>query len=208
MQQCLGLEIDTPYAPWEVLSLSAGFRTVYPQFAMVSDFPTTLVAELHREDGPTHEWRDGFAIYHLNQVAVPEWLVTTREADLDPHKLLKIDNAEVRREFIRKVGIDRVCYSLNAKTIDTSGSYELLLLDLGDGRRRPYLKMRNPSIGTWHVEGVHPDCLTVEQSLNWRNGLDSDRVDDDAGSEWYQQGDVVIRPRGQSRFKSRPTILT
>ena len=29
--------------------------------------------------------------------------------------------------------------------------------------------MLNPSIGIWHVEGVAPACLTVEQALNWRN---------------------------------------
>ena len=84
-------------------------------------------------------------------------------------ELLKIDNAEVRREFVRKVGIDRVCYSLGAQCIDKVGNYELLLLDLQDGRKRPYLKMLNPSIDTWHVEGVHPNCQTVEQALKWRN---------------------------------------
>ena len=61
---------------------------------------------------------------------------------------------------------------LGAKVADRQGDYELLLLDLGDKRNRPYLKMLNPSIGTWHVEGVHPDCATVEQALNWRNQTD------------------------------------
>ena len=35
---------------------------------------------------------------------------------------------------------------------------------------RPYLKMTNPSIGVFHVEGVHPDCTTVDQALEFRNG--------------------------------------
>jgi len=56
--------------------------------------------------------------------------------------------------------------------IDRKGDYELLLLDLGDGRRRPYLKMRNPSLGVYHIEGVHPDCSTVVEALRWRNGSD------------------------------------
>ncbi|MCY3018341.1 MAG: hypothetical protein NTW87_04815 [Planctomycetota bacterium] len=47
-----------------------------------------------------------------------------------------------------------------------------LLLDLGDRRMRPYLKMLNPSIGTWHVEGVTPSCTTVLEALAWRNGTD------------------------------------
>jgi arsenate reductase-like glutaredoxin family protein len=29
--------------------------------------------------------------------------------------------------------------------------------------------MLNPSIGVYHIEGVHPECDTVEKALNWRN---------------------------------------
>jgi len=47
-----------------------------------------------------------------------------------------------------------------------------LNLDIIDGRYRPYLKMLNPSISTWHIEGIHPDCKTIEQALAWRNGED------------------------------------
>ena len=78
----------------------------------------------------------------------------------------------MRREFVRKVGIDRICYKLQAKCLDKQGAYELLVLDLGEGLRRPYLKMVNPSLGTWHVEGVHPSCKTVSDALTWRNGTD------------------------------------
>ncbi len=28
------------------------------------------------------------------------------------------------------------------------------------------------SIGTFHIEGVHPDCTTVKKALAWRNNLD------------------------------------
>jgi hypothetical protein len=46
-----------------------------------------------------------------------------------------------------------------------------LSIDLGDGRYRPYLKMINPSLGVVHVEGVHPDCKTVEEAICFRNQL-------------------------------------
>jgi hypothetical protein len=29
--------------------------------------------------------------------------------------------------------------------------------------------MLNPSIGTYHIEGVPPDCDTVEKAITWRN---------------------------------------
>ena len=115
---------------------------------------------------------DGWAIYALYGVRVPQALVETPADALDPHEwVLKQTNAEIRREAVRKIGIERVCERLGAKVIDTQGDmYELLLLDLGDRRRRPYLKMRNPSLGVFHIEGVHPDVKTVEAALTWRNG--------------------------------------
>ena len=125
---------------------------------------------LHRVGGPALQYPDGWSIWALNGVCVPRWLAETPEGQLDPRRLLKIENAEVRREFVRRVGIERICYTLGAVVLDKQGDYELLVLDIQDGRRRPYLKMLNPSIGTWHVEGVHPSCKTVAEALAWRNG--------------------------------------
>lgn len=128
---------------------------------------------LHRDGGLAILYRDDFAVWCLNGVRVPQWLAETRDTNIDPRRVLGFRNVELRREFVRKVGIDRVCYSLGAKCVDKWGSYELLMLDLKDGRGRPYLKMLNPSIGTWHVEGVHPQCRTVAQALAWRDGEDT-----------------------------------
>ena len=131
--------------------------------------------QLHREDGPAVHWPDGERYYFLNGVRVTREIVETPATVLDPRLILHEENAEVRREIVRKVGIERVCAGLGARTVSREGDYELLLLDLQDGRRRPFLKMLNPSIGVYHVEGVHPDCKTVRQALAWRNGLDSYR---------------------------------
>lgn len=92
--------------------------------------------------------------------------------------------------------------------VDQDGDYELLWLGLEDGRTRPYLKMKNPSIGVYHIEGVHPTCRTVRQALNWRNGLTEAQIDDAHGAEWFQQGDVLLKPSGARTFKSGPRILT
>ena len=163
---------------------------------------------LHRDGGPALAYPDGFALWRLNGVAVPDWLAAIPADAIDPRRLLEIPNAEVRREFVRKVGIARVLRGINARVISSCGPYELLELDLGDGRHRPYLKMQNPSVDAVHIEGVHPDCRTVQEVLNYRNGLTPEIIDDAAGADWYQQGDVILRPRGARRFKSRPKILT
>ena len=114
------------------------------------------------------KYSDGYGLWCLNGVRVSKEIVETSSEKLDPQLLLQEENAEIRREIVRKIGIERVCQKLNAKCIDKLGNYELLLLNLGD-RDRPYLKMINPSISCYHIEGIAPRIKTVKEALNWRN---------------------------------------
>jgi hypothetical protein len=132
------------------------------------------IYQLHNESGPAIAFADRLSLYCIHGVQVPDWLVETPADKLDAKKLISISNAEVRREFVRKVTIERVYEDLGGKTIDfgppdeIGGPYELVLLDFGDGRKREYLKMLNPSIKTWHLEGVQPGIKTVEEAKRWR----------------------------------------
>jgi hypothetical protein len=129
--------------------------------------------QLHSADGPALSWPDGEEEhFFLNDVHVPKELVETPANELDPRLMLRERNASVRREIVRKIGIERICQALEAECIDTQGDYELLLLDLQDGRRRPFLKMKNPSVGVYHIEGVAPECRNVREALVWRNQSD------------------------------------
>ena len=57
------------------------------------------------------------------------------------------------------------------RSLDKRGDYQLLSIDLGNGvTDARFLKMINPSVGVFHLEGVEPGIATVEQALNWRNG--------------------------------------
>jgi hypothetical protein len=131
---------------------------------------------LHNETGPSVLYADGFSVYSLNGVRVHKEIVETPAEQIDPQIVMKETNAEIRREIVRKIGVERLCQKLGADVLDKQGHYELLNLSLGENRKRPYLKMLNPSIGTWHVEGVHPDCKSVEEALNWRNGTKEEPV--------------------------------
>lgn len=193
---------------WKIAQ-AASWWLPYENVAIVSDRPKVLAKNdsgLHRDLGKAIEYRDGWGLYFLNGVNCEEKIVMTPAEDLDPKSMLKIDNAEQRREFVRKVGMLRICKALNAKVLDKSGDYELLMLDAANNRR-PYLKMVNPSIGTEHIEGVPTNIKTVAEALRWRNKIDDNMVDEN-GEDWYQQGDVVIKPRGAKKLKPEPTILT
>ena len=129
--------------------------------------------QLHSDRGPAVCWPDGGQQYYfLNDVHVPKEIVETPARELDPRLMLREQNAQVRREIVRKIGIERICQALEAQSLDRQGDYELLLLDLQDGRTRPYLKMKNPSVGVYHIEGVAPECRTVAEALAWRNQSD------------------------------------
>ncbi len=122
---------------------------------------------LHNRDGPAMVFDDGIELYFLNDVLVPEWIVTSEPHELNPEDFASLDNGEVRREFIRKVGIERLLNQVPHSVIDEEGDYSLYAMRVL-GERRVYLRMKNPSIGTWHMEAVHPNCETIQQALNWR----------------------------------------
>ena len=135
---------------------------------------------------------------------------TTRAEALDVREwVVKSQNAEQRAAAVRKIGVERVCAELGARVVDRQGEYELLMLYIGDERRRPYLKMRNPSVGIYHIEGVPVGTATVEAALHARKPprLREMPVRAD-GAAWYQQGDVCIWPTSARAIQPRPTMLT
>lgn len=180
----IGVEYDEEFnfTVWKNFILKSGvFATVLCEnVAFVCIRPnkvsTNINGDLHCVDGPAIAWRDGYREYALNGVWVDEHIVMTPAEKLDPQLVLKEKNAEVRREMVRKIGVERLILKLGAKVIDRQGDYELLDLNLGENNYRPYLKMLNPSIKTWHVEGVHPTCRTVQEAINWRKYGDKNRT--------------------------------
>ena len=126
--------------------------------------------KLHKDGGPAILYKDGFSVHALNGVRVTKEIAETPGDKLSAELVLKEKNAEIRREIVRKIGTERLCNDLDAKIVDEKDDYQLLELDLQDGRRRPYLKMKNPSIDAVHIEGVHPDIKAVYDALAWRNG--------------------------------------
>jgi len=106
----------------------------------------------------------------LNGVRMkPEHVLTPAE-NISPEIVLSEANTDIRRELLRKVGIERMIEKLPHKKLDSVGSYELYSIDLGNGvSDARYLKMTNPSIGVFHMEGISGECDTVEKALNFRN---------------------------------------
>ena len=202
------LKLDySKFDHWEKLAIHSGPRIMHKEFCMISDRPKTLLVNAlnqpHCEDGPFCEWRDGSALFALNGVRVPEWIVTTPKDKFTRDMILKEQNADYRREIVRKLGNERMVEVLKPKIADKEFGYELYMVELGDNRERPFLRMTNPSINTVHIEGVGPDCKTVREAICYRNSLkkfalpatlDGLEMYKDCVGTYHQQGDLLAFP--------------
>jgi hypothetical protein len=144
-------------------------------------------------------------------------LAEGKDSEIDPARVTEIRNAEVRREFVRKLGLDRIYHALggslvHSKTVELATPYDdrwpceyrLMELSFSGEVRRRVLEMPNPSLpGVKHVEYVPMGCETVEQAMNFRLDRMEGEVDEN-GSPWWLHGDVVVAPREAVSFKRWP----
>lgn len=171
--------------------------------------------QLHRDRGPAimvaHE---NYVEYHLHGIRIPDEnkeIVMLPPEEIDVNLIFSIQNAEIRKELVRKVGVEILLHKLGSKILDKDGEYELHLIKIGNEKDAvaKALKMLNPSCPeVWHVEFVGDDCESVQDALNFRNGFTKDQIDDINGSIYYQQGDVLIKEKNAKTFRSRPEKLT
>lgn len=123
----------------------------------------------------------------MNGVRVPEELVMTDAGKLDAEKWLRNENADVRAEFIRKFGIERL--KSRGKIVDTWKNYddiwfersEYELVDMSPILSRldyaPYLSMRNQSVpGVWHMEAVPRTVKTVQEAVEFRTKTKNPKI--------------------------------
>lgn len=134
-------------------------------------------------DGDTaveYAGRGEIKIYALNGVVVPEWLATTPSGKLNPARITEIENADIRTEFVSKIGVERLLHL--GKKIDsfenyneewwTKSEYELWdMHTLYPGIEfAPHLKMKNQTTNVWHVEAVSPSCRDIPAAIKDRTG--------------------------------------
>ena len=98
-----GLDVWDKYQAWEDAAKAGGFRYMHEEFCIVSDFPEKLEIDEqnrpHSLTGPSHRWRDGFEIYHINGVRFDDvdlyWKIVKDE--LTAEQVFAIENMEQRR---------------------------------------------------------------------------------------------------------------
>lgn len=130
MRDIIGLRLPAHrnFAIWEQAAIEGSYRLCHEQFCVVSDFPEIIKTDpegrAHCETGPSHRWRDGWALYNWHGVAIPEaWI--ERKHELSARDALTWGNIEQRRAACEILGWDKILDQLNAKVIDDDGDPEI-----------------------------------------------------------------------------------
>jgi len=212
---------------WSIYRDTSKLSLIYPfeDVCFLSQKPVEINfdanKQLHAEGKPAIKYSDGFSVYALNDVRVPEWLAITRAEDLDPCRIKDLQNAQQRAEFVRKVGRERIASKTIEKVLDDKTiflntpiqknwpcQYRVLELNYGNGVIRYALEMPNPSLPEmWHIEYVPTSVATVEQAMNFRLKRKEEDIDDIEGADFYVQGDRVLVPEGAVKTKRWPALI-
>ena len=117
----LRLKEHENYYYFEQASIHGGFRMLHEKFCVVSDFPEVIKLDennqAHCENGPSHKWRDGCALYHWHGVRVPSHWIESPETT-DPNEVLRTENVEQRAAGCAILGWPRMAEKLERKVID------------------------------------------------------------------------------------------
>ena len=169
------------YQAWEDAAKCGGFRFVHEKFCIVSDFPTRLMVndlgQPHCTDGPSHEWRDGFRIYHLNGVRFDEALYWRVVGGMPMQDILRIEDVDQRTQAMRFADVDEFVRHADGVSLDkriktaADGSlvhYNLIRFPAGEifSEDAYYCIFDCPSTGKRHMEGVEVSS-TVAEAMAW-----------------------------------------
>ena len=109
---------------YETAAERAGPRIMHPDFCMVSDRPERILVDEQRrphcEDGPSHCWRDGWALWHWHGVRVSRQVIEFPQT-LTLEQIKAETNAEVRRIMRERFGEGRYLAETKARVIDVDG---------------------------------------------------------------------------------------
>lgn len=187
-----GKEADDLLDKWLELSSICGWWFPYDKLCVCVEKPSlvkgtittlndnVLTITFHNENERSVKWKDNTGIACLSNIYLPpdkEMYALSKPEELNAQMVVKETNAELRRELVKRIGIERIAKELNAAVLDEADGYKLLNVKFNknDRTNRPYLLMINPSTGTEHLEGVHPDCKTVAEAIKWRNGGNTEK---------------------------------
>jgi hypothetical protein len=183
---CQELElVNIPHDDWQLsreLLLECGWLLPTSKYCLVSERPIRVCHDqrdtqpLHRQEclhaigTPAIEYSDGYALWAIDGVVLPD-----KYAGKDPSKwradwLLSETNPEVRRLLIQYLGYSKIAESIKPTKIDTWKEYTLLKIDRKiDIEPILLLRYKCPQTQEIHLTRVPPHHKSAKQAITWIN---------------------------------------
>ena len=146
----------------------------------------------------TGVWRHGRArYYYLMGVAVSRHIFQAGPDELDPRKILRTENVQLRAALMKKIGPERLLKKLPFTVCDVNGDNQLLKTELkdvlsGSSQSAATLDPRNrfddriaiamlrcPSTGQLFYLRVPPGVNKAEHARQWLCGIDIEQVEEE-----------------------------
>ena len=175
-------KLDIDYSKWdhyENAAIHSGPRYMHEKFCIVSDRPETLLVNVqnlpHCLAGPFCRWRDGSALYAVNGVRIPRWIIERKDL-ITPERIDAEQNAEIRRAMIEIYGQAKYLKDNGANLIHKDKFGELYQKELAGDEPLTMVKVRN---STPEKDGtvkdyflrVPPGMKTAHEAVAWGFGM-------------------------------------
>jgi hypothetical protein len=140
--------------------------------------------QIHSEDGPAVRYRDGWSVYAVHGVRVPEYVIECPQ-EISVEKIRAEDNSEVKRIMRERYGEGRYLADIGATVIDTdmspthtrrkraSAIMRALLQD--DEGRRFLVGTDGSTRRAYHME-IPAEIATCRQAHEFLGGIDENKI--------------------------------
>lgn len=160
-----------------------GWGIFMDEVSLVSEKPEQLHLDsqtrLHNTEGPAFSFRDGFKIYSVNGVVVPEDIIEDRSS-LTVDRIDKESNAEIKRIMINLFGQDNYLMAGGAEVIDNDPEFgtlykkhiegdpeDLLMVKVVNATPEPEPDENGNPIYKDYFLRVPPTVKTAQEAVEW-----------------------------------------
>jgi len=142
---------------------------------VVTDRPTAIHLDdqnrLHCTDGPALAYEDGFGIYIVNGVEVPQDIVEDRSS-ITTDRILNERNAEVRRIMMELKGEENFIKEIGGDPFQEDDFGKLWRVGMGEDEPLVMCEVVCPSTGRKYFLRVPPNIMTCQAGLAWSGGFE------------------------------------
>lgn len=183
LDEFFGIEIVSP-ACEQLKQLCQNTHVFLPTngYCLVSEYPQQVHRDaqgrLHNSVGPAVRYSDGWSIYAINGLTLPEDVIAD-PASLTIERVNAEKNVEIRRAMIEHYGQGRYLLDCNAKQIQEDECGVLYRIDLHGDEPLVMVKVKNSTAspdGTFeeYFLRVPPSMRTAREAVAWTYSLSPD----------------------------------